>query len=393
MRLWNARLVQLRRQSQLHRSFLPIALLGMVCFYASVSVAQVCLYPKGNAQSQSPGTYCGGDAQLDVPDTPNHSVDVNRACKATHGNNATAVPRDNRSDAYAWVCRVAGQPDVNLDMQAACRLEYGGEAIATLVGLSLYDWRCLTPADVRGHVVPVLIFPQDKMFDSNQPAFVTVALQRLGVLMGGVRRFYRERSSYRTPGTNAFLLLSKTSSQDWQNIALCTDQASCNAVHNPFPFARDGYANRITQELTQNRWNVLVDHSSVIVGAFVTLGASPPQPATWCGAYDLNGHVFVGAPSNSYAACTSSTNNPPEYEDAFYGAAHEFGHAVGLRHSNDPHNCPDAHSYVFHDTDLHSNLLRPPNLTESIMCTGKGTSSPLFPFEACATVPFLRSWH
>lgn len=282
-----------------------------------------------------------------------------------------------------------------IDLQQVCRQEYGAQAIATLVGIGAYDWRCLRPSDVGGHVVPVLLFPQDKMFDGGEAAFVTASLQRIGVLMSGVRRFYRERTSALVRGINVFVYLTKTSAAEWQTLALCTDAGNPPLTPTSCPpggtIDRAGYATRIQKEVADGGWKVLTGSSSAIVGAFVSLGASPPQTPTWCGALDFVGQqFFVVAPSNSYAACSPTTDNPPEFENAFYGTAHEFGHAMGLHHSNAP-QCPDP-IYTFNDQDPNSNLLRPPNLSLSIMCQGLGTSSLFFPFESSHLLTFLLGW-
>ncbi len=366
-----------------------------------------CLLPINVPPSSVAGQHCGGDPQADAADGRGLSVDLNATCRATVGATAVAALLTGRTDAYAWVCRMSGRPDASINLKQACQRANGSQAIATLAGIGADDWRCLRPEDIGAHVVPVLLFPQDKMFDANEAAFVTASLQRVSTLMGGVRQFYRERTSAFVRGTNSFVLLTSTAAADWQNLALCTDQAACTAIGNPFPFARDGYANRIMQETNAGGWKTLTDNSSGIIGAFVSLGASPPQPATWCGALDFIGQkFFVTAPSNSYAACSATTDNPPAYENAFYGTGHEFGHSLGLRHTNDS-ACPDPQSYVFNDVNPSSNLLPPGNpnnpigsnfpagstFNNSIMCLGNGTASVLFPFEASAASVFLLGFH
>ncbi len=320
------------------------------------------------------GNYCGGEPQ----DARGLSLDLNAECRHLYPSSTGAAAI--RQDAYGWVCKIPQQADKGLNVQAACQRIYGANSIATLVGIGVNDWRCLRPADVSGHVVPVLLFPVERLKVSEAP-FVTAALQRLEALMGGIRRFYRERTSAAVRGNNAFVLLTSTSAKDWQNLALCTapDQPYCQQKGFPFPLDRAGLHKRVKQELANGRWNVLVEHSSVKLGGFPTLGSSPPETPTWFGAMsDVAGHYFTAAPSNSYAACNLTTNNPPDYENAFYGAGHEFGHTMGLIHT-------DEYPY----SDL---LLRPSNWNQSIMYQGNGTQSAFFPFEACRLLQFLPNW-
>jgi hypothetical protein len=246
--------------------------------------------------------------------------------------------------------------------------------IATLVGIGAGDWRCLRPDAIAGHLVPVLLVPVERLSAAEVP-FVQSALRRVETLTGGIRRFYRERTSAAVPGTNAFLLLTRTSAADWQNLALATDHPS-----GGFPLDRYGYQNRIKSELDAGHWNVLLENSSVRVGAFVTLGSLPSQAPTSLGAAsDPENHYFSAPPSNSYVSCNPSVLNPGDYENAFYASGHEFGHLLGLRHTDE---------YPF---DGH--LLKPANFQQSIMFQGDGTRSLLFPFEVCPALDFLSRWH
>jgi len=285
-------------------------------------------------------------------------------------------------------------------MSDACVRSFGTQALSALVGLAANDWRCVRRADVDGHIVPILLFPRHSMFDLNEAAFVTLSLRRIGSLMDGVRRFYREQTSHRLRATGPFLVLTQTSATGWENLALCTDRDACRTINEtekldpPAPYDRFGYTYRVSLELANSGWARFKDNgSSIIIGGFVSLGSAPRRSPTWCGSADLfQGQTFVVAPSNSYVTCDDTTKNSPEYENAFYGAAHELGHAFGLRHSNDPRYCPDPKSYNFNDTDSASELRRPADLAHSIMCLGAGTSSQLFSFEAERALQFLMNW-
>ena len=89
--------------------------------------------------SALPGQYCGGEPQ----DVRGLSLDLNAEC--THVYPTSTGAAAIRQDAYGWVCKVPKQPDKGLNMQAACQRIYGTNAIATLVGIGVNDWRCLRP--------------------------------------------------------------------------------------------------------------------------------------------------------------------------------------------------------------------------------------------------------
>jgi hypothetical protein len=319
-------------------------------------------------EAQAVDNYCGEEPQ----DAGGLGLDLNEACKASFGLSASAATM--KPDPYGWVCKVSGQPDKGLDVQAACRRTYGNSAIATLVGIGIYDWRCLRPADVSGHVIPVLLFPVEKVKASEAP-WVTSALKRLEALMGGARRFYRERTSAAVRGTSAFVLPTGTTAKDWQNLAIATDHAS-----GGFPLDRFGLHHRVKQELTNGGWSLLVGASSVKVAGFVTLGAGYPEPPTSYGAAsDPGGPYFSLPPSASVAPCSpSTTGNYPEYENAFFTVGNRFGAALGL---------PRTDQYPFNDL-----LLRPVDWQQSIMYSGNGTKSFLFPFEFARLLPILTNW-
>jgi hypothetical protein len=319
--------------------------------------------------SATAGRYCGG-AQHDQRGLP---LDLNRECKTVYGSNASAVTV--RQDAYGWVCRIPGKRDVSLDMPAACRRAYGDSAMATLVGIGARDWRCLRPDDVTGRVVPVLLFPREKLKASEAP-FVTATLARLGMLIGGVTRFYADRTANAVTlrGTNAFVLPTGTSAGDWQNLALATDHAVPG-----FPLARFEFHNRVKKELGDGGWSVLQNNSKFKIGGFVTLGSSFSGTPTWYGAAaDPGGTYFSQPPATASASCDPKKKNSGDYERAFYGGAHELGHTFGL---------DETDTYPFDGS-----LRKPSNWSESVMYQGKGTASELFDFETKELKKFLGSW-
>ena len=67
------------------------------------------------APSAMPGNYCAGEPQ----DVRGVGLDLNKECKTLYGSSASAATI--KQDAYGWVCKIPGQPDKGLDMQAACR--------------------------------------------------------------------------------------------------------------------------------------------------------------------------------------------------------------------------------------------------------------------------------
>jgi hypothetical protein len=350
---------------------------------------------KHDAQASN-GSYCGGESQ----DNVGLSLNLNLTCQDLYGGQAKAV--STKPDAFGWVCRVPGQPDKGIDMQRACGRWYYGYPMAALVGIGANDWRCVlavnTPygTGVSGHVVPILLVPGDKV-NVNEAPSVTAALRRIETLMSGVRHFYRERTSAAVRGTNAFVLPASTSAKDWQTLAITN---------------RDGYHQRVLQELANGPAKANLANSSVRGGGFVYLGSSPPDwvpivpsrrssvlfntPLTLrffeklfslpeALAMSTTANLPFGAPAvfsvlpyASYAGCSPTTSNSAAFESAFFDVGNGFGTAIGL---------PRSDQYPFNDL-----LLRPPNVQDSIMYNGKGTNSVLFPFEVAALLPFLTNW-
>jgi hypothetical protein len=344
---------------RLQISAVVCTLIVSIFLVSSVRADELCV-PTQRA-STNPGKYCGGDAATPI----GGPLDLNRSCKTAYGASATAV--SVKPDALGWVCRVSGQPDHPVDVRRTCHEEYGGQAVAALSGLGMNDWRCIRPGDVNGKVVPILMVPSEKMSAGEAPG-IGAAVSRVTTLMGGVRRFYRDQTQHGINGTNTFIVLTKTTGDEWQNLAIGTDHAS-----GGFPLDRYGFVNRVRKELVDQGWDDLVHNSSIRLGGFAWLGSSAAASPTCYGASRL-GPFFAEAPSVAYSTCSSGALNSPPYENAFYASAHEFGHTMGLPH-----------------TDQYGVAL-PPNWKQSVMYQGNGTDSLLFPFEQQKLLSFLNGW-
>ena len=78
----------------------------------------------------------------------------------------------------------------------------------------------------------------------------------------------------------------------------------------------------------------------------------------------------LSAADASCAAAGPNVANTPAYETAFFQVGNRLGTSLGL---------PRTDQYAFGGL-----LLRPDNIQQSIMFSGNGTKSVLFPFEAAA---------
>lgn len=370
------------------------------CLHLIVGLLLAVVVPLGTSQRDAQafhGHYCGGEPEA----RPGRYLDHNRTCRDLYGQQAVATTI--RPDAHGWVCRVSGKADVGIDMQRECRRYYGNNAVAVLDGIEPKHWQCLLPAEVNGHLIPVLLFPVEKLNASEVP-FVTAWLTRIEALVGGVRHFYSERTSAAVRGTKAFVLLTTTSARDWQNLAATAGQG---------PWRDSAYHKRVLQELSAGPWNETWAKSSARIAAFVIVDSLPPSPiplspptrrssglvnprvafrflehlfslpeALALGRTGLSGDTpdrVVSLPlSASNTSCSLGPTIAPEYEKAFFAVGNRFGSVLGL---------PRTDQYPFNDL-----LLRPVNLPKSIMYTGDGTKSVLFPFEAARLLPFLSNW-
>lgn len=330
----------------------------------------------GDVQASHLGSYCGGWGES----APGRGIDLNLTCRDLYGSSAFATAV--KPDAHGWVCRVPGQADKGIDLQRACRRWNGDHAIATLIGIGPSDWRCLLPADLNKMIVPVLLFPSGKVNSSNV-SFVSAARQRVTTLLSSVRHFYQDKTFVYMIGTHAYILPTATSAGDWQALAAAPDATSGD-------WRQSGYHKRVLEEMDKGGWLKLDARSTMIAGAFMSLG--PPtiptpqgkRPLSWffpseAWAMGRSGPplpppkplVFSLPPSVSDAACNPATTvNPPEYERAFFHVGNRLGVIFGLPRTDQYPTYPNGP------------LLRPPGWEKSIMYTGDGTRSLLFPFEA-----------
>lgn len=348
-------------------------------FIVIAAIVCISLAPPPYSEA-SHGNFCGGGGSWH----PGQPIDFTEWCRNKYGSSATAVVV--RQDAYGWVCRVPGKPDAGIDAQAACHRKYGDQSLATLVGIGPGDWRCLRPSQIPRQVVPVLLLPASKV-KAAESAFVFQALRRIENLVNGVTHFYLKYTNVYMAATNAFVLPTATSASEWRTMAPTAEGSG---------WPQGAYHLRVLQELDKGGWDKFKPANLVRVGAFVALGtpgspgpAPPTQPvkplsflfpsSAW--AVGRSGTVapdpyklpvvFSLPLSASDAACTAggpNVSNTPAYETGFYQVGNRFGASLGL---------PRTDQYPFGAL-----LLRPDNIQQSIMLTGNGTKSLLFPFEA-----------
>lgn len=70
-------------------------------------------------------------------------VDVAGYCASFVANKSLSGTRVNSSDAYSWRCTYAGVNVRGVDMNAACKRQYGSAASALVLDpRNAYTWRC-----------------------------------------------------------------------------------------------------------------------------------------------------------------------------------------------------------------------------------------------------------
>lgn len=328
--------------------------------------------------------YCGGYSGTPTG-TLGRGLALGQACRDLYG--PQAAPALVRQDALGWVCKVQGQPDkaINVDgMHSACLRQHGSGVQATLIGIGPTDWRCLPSSDVRRAVVPVLLFPRNKVKAAEVP-HVSAALQRISLLMAGVKYFYQDRTWVYMRPMNPFVLLTQTSASEWRGMegGAWTSE-----------WLQSDYHRRIISELDQSGWNNLIHdaHAGLRIGAFVGLGWTPdipePQPkrplsellfpSAWAMGrsgvplpISSKGEVFSLPPSVTDASCSpSETAYNAGYERAFYLVGNRLGTIFKL---------PRTDQYPFQLPFVQG--VPTSVLKQSIMWEGNGTKSLLFHFE------------
>jgi hypothetical protein len=237
----------------------------------------------------------------------------------------------------------------------------------------------------------VLLLPAQKV-KASESSYVFQALRRIENLVNGARHFYKTFSYVYIGASNAFVLPTATTANEWRALAPTAEGAG---------WLQGAYHMRVLQELDKNGWDKFKPNKLARIGAFVALGTPTPglhdqlpvtpptqrfkplsflSPASaWAmgrsgplapDPYSLP-VVFSLPLSASDAACTAggpNVSNSPAYETAFFQTGNRLGVSLGL---------PRTDQYPFGGL-----LLRPDNYQQSIMFTGYGTKSVLFPFEA-----------
>lgn len=357
-------------------SYVPLVLVAIVSALLATTPLE---------SEASHGNYCGGEGIANA----GQPIDLPEWCRHKYGSNATAVVV--RQDAYGWVCRAPGKADVGINVHDACHRTYGDQSLATLVGIGPGDWRCLRPALVKRFLIPVLLLPATKV-KASEASFVFQALRRIENLVNGARHFYKTFSYVYIGASNAFVLPTATSASEWRALAPTAEGAG---------WSQGAYHMRVLQELDKNGWDKFKPTSLARIGAFVALGTpgtldhipptgpptGPIKPLSFlspASAWALGRSgplasdpyslpvVFSLPLSASDAACTAggpNVSNSQAYETAFFQTGNRLGVSLGL---------PRTDQYPFSGVLL----LRPDNYQQSIMFTGYGTKSVLFPFEA-----------
>lgn len=335
--------------------------------------------------------YCGGYS-VTPPGPTARGLGLSQACRDLYG--PQAAPALVRQDALGWVCKVSGQPDkaINVNgMNTACVRQHGTGAMATLIGIGPADWRCLVPQLVKRVVVPVLLFPRNKV-KAAEVAHVSAALQRINLLMAGVKYFYQDRTWVYMQPSHPYVLLTETSASEWRGMegGAWTSE-----------WLQSNYHRRIISELDHYWNNLIKDAAGLRIGAFVGLGWTPdipePQPkrplsellfpSAWAlgrsgppaGPISSKGEVFSLPPSVTDASCSpSETAYNAGYERAFYLVGNRLGTIFKL---------PRTDQYPFQLPFLQG--VPTSVLKQSIMWEGNGTKSLLFHFEIMQVIEWV----
>ncbi|GGF35413.1 hypothetical protein GCM10007298_34040 [Williamsia phyllosphaerae] len=89
-------------------------------------------------------------AQIQAPTAnayPVGGVDIQGWCKSQFSATYAVGTTVNPKDALTWKCTYLGVPARNVNMDAACRRQYGSTAWAMLYDRwNAYSWKCWTPS-------------------------------------------------------------------------------------------------------------------------------------------------------------------------------------------------------------------------------------------------------
>lgn len=307
-------------------------------------------------------SYCGGVAN-DSPGVALKKSDLREECERVYGDDTSVVLETDH--AYGWRCELSDGSRDSLDIQGLCEYSAGDNAVASLTGMGPYDWLCVSPEDLDGKIVPIILLTSDA---GHSPRYNRNISINVGRLIGGVRKFYEDKTGIEVEGTSPLFLPVTTTNYYWQGTAIATEQGG-----GDFEKDRFGYYNAAVRNL-EKTWQPIIDNSNAHFGIFVAYGENYQANPTTLGAAAARPY-FVSPPANVLADCIpGSATNSEAYELAFYGTAHEFGHTLGLKHTDEYENAPA-------------------DFARSIMFQGRGTFSELFDFEVREARRFLRNWN
>jgi hypothetical protein len=260
---------------------------------------------------------------------------------------------DHAQFLYSTACEGENVNNASLDLEVACVRLLGADAFPVKVGINARDWRCATPSDAAGRFVPILIVPSDHFTPADVP-FVAEAVGRLQSLADDVRAFFAEESGRSVHGTSVLVQLGGADSGYVNQLA----SSSLSTAE---------YHNQLLSDLGPAKLFATAASGRIWVMPYVSEENNPSK----LGAGAQGAFAFL-PPAAGQSACSSAPS--ASYDAAFYAFGHNAGLALGLKLT---------HEY---------GMSLPDDWQTSIMASGAGTRSQLFPFEEKALTEALDAW-